>query len=304
MDTAQRRVPWGAVIVVLSWSLALAFLLVQTSPLRPTSSAERIGMVVGMLGMVLLASGGIYAVARLIAKVRGSSGAGLVSVMLMVTVLVLLAMWGRLYTERELASQTTATGVNGDGGQPPDAIAAVVAPEGYVQEPRSEGEVYLGYGAANLTPEQFSIASQEWLRHHLEYNDPNSIAAIQAHLDHVLVEYPAIEARAAFDMALQRALRAGREYEQSAKAREGQAQPAWASKEVRETRDVPARDGATTENYTQELATVPMPVPASTQRGLPLNSVDIPSWEAIRTGRSNERVNPIDPSKVVHQESK
>ena len=67
-----------------------------------------------------------------------------------------------------------------------------------------------------MTDAQFNAGVSAWFHNHQEYNNSQAQQAIQSHFDAVTKQYPAAALGPALDMALQRAIAAGRETQRQA----------------------------------------------------------------------------------------
>lgn len=72
------------------------------------------------------------------------------------------------------------------------------------------GEEYLAWGWQASTDAQFNAGVAAWFQKHPDYNNPAAILAINSHFHDVAKQYPVIALGPAFDMALARAIEAGR----------------------------------------------------------------------------------------------
>lgn len=176
------------------------------------------------------------------------------------------------------------------------AAAPIPTPVPVPTEPVDLSAEFLAMGVDVLDQAGFEQGSSKWLSEHSQYNNANDIAIIQSHLNEVLSLYPHIELRAALDMALQRALAASRAPQYASPS---PPPSRWEPDTVASPGPYPAiqEGSASRSDYSSTMTPEVERIDAA--RPMPLNSVDIPSWEAIKTGRANQRVNPVDPSKVV-----
>ncbi len=94
-----------------------------------------------------------------------------------------------------------------------DAPQSTVVANPYSQNGAIPGEEYLDWPWGSTSDDQFNAGVSAWFQKHSEYNNSEAQQAINSHFQEVLKQYPQIALGPAIDMALQRALRAGRESE-------------------------------------------------------------------------------------------
>ena len=139
---------------------------------------------------------------------------------------VLTNMALRDNTERMIAEK--------EAQQSPTVAPEPSNPASTPQQPYGEpsqvaGEEYLDWGWQNVTNEQFSAGVNAWFQKHPEYNNSQAQQAINSHFQEVTKQYPVIALGRAIDMALQRALTAGREAEYQRRQEEAQIPPRQAA---------------------------------------------------------------------------